>query len=230
MLTAFVLGIVGSLHCVGMCGPIVLALPPDKTHTRNQFFLSRLTYNGGRLITYAVLGMIFGSLGHLMALAGLQSMLSITLGVLILASLFKPVETSFAAIAHTHLWRKTIGALFRKKSYSALLGIGLLNGLLPCGLVYTALAGATASGDGAFGALFMVIFGLGTIPALIGVAFIGRGVVPSGRQWLRKALPAATFILGVLLILRGMSLGIPYISPNLEMQKTEQGLFIPHCH
>ncbi|RMH65222.1 MAG: sulfite exporter TauE/SafE family protein [Calditrichaeota bacterium] len=230
MITALVLGIVGSLHCVGMCGPIVLALPHNTTHTFSRFLSGRLTYNSGRIITYALLGLIFGSLGHLIALAGFQSTLSIFLGVLVLSSLFLPLETSFAVLTRSRLWRSTIGALFRKQSHGALLGIGLLNGLLPCGLVYTALAGAAASGDGLYGAGFMAVFGLGTLPALLIVALIGRRISPSGRPWLRKALPFATFVLGVLLILRGMSLGIPYVSPNLEMQKTEQGLFIPHCH
>ncbi|HED09872.1 MAG TPA: sulfite exporter TauE/SafE family protein [Caldithrix abyssi] len=229
MLTALVLGTLGSLHCVGMCGPIVLALPQNKTQTPAQFIISRLTYNSGRLFSYALMGLIFGSIGHLISLAGFQSLLSIALGVIVIATLFFPLDPLLAVVNQSTVWKKTIGALFRKKSYPALWAIGFFNGYLPCGLVYTALAGAAASGDGLYGAGFMVVFGLGTIPALMIVAFAGKRLTLQRRQWIRKALPAAAFVLGVLLILRGLSLGIPYVSPDLEMRQTDQGLFIPHC-
>ncbi|HHM02926.1 MAG TPA: sulfite exporter TauE/SafE family protein [Caldithrix abyssi] len=229
MLTALLLGTLGSLHCVGMCGPIVLALPQNKTNTVVQFLFSRLTYNSGRLVSYAILGVIFGSIGHLISLAGFQSLLSITLGVVVIATLFLPLDPLLNFVNQSSLWKKTIGALFRKKSYSALWAIGFLNGYLPCGLVYTALAGAAASGSALYGAGFMAVFGLGTIPALMIVAFLGKRLSWQGRKWIRKALPVAAFVLGVLLILRGLSLGIPYVSPDLQMHQTEQGLFIPHC-
>ncbi len=229
MLTALILGTLGSLHCVGMCGPIVLALPQNKTHTLPQFLLSRLTYNSGRLFSYALMGLVFGSIGRLISLAGFQSLLSIALGVIVIATLFFPLDPLLAAVNQSTVWKKTIGALFRRKSYPALWAIGSLNGFLPCGLVYTALAGAAASGDGLYGAGFMAVFGLGTIPALMIVAFFGKRITMRRRAWIRKALPVAAFVLGVLLILRGLSLGIPYVSPDLEMQHTEQGLFIPHC-
>jgi len=230
MLTALILGTVGSLHCLGMCGPIVLALPQNPVHGRLPYLLSRLAYNSGRVVTYTLLGFIFGAIGHLISLAGLQSVLSITLGLLVLLSLFTPLSKSVNLIAESALWRKSIGALFRKKSFSALLGIGFLNGFLPCGLVYTALAGAAASGDGLYGAAFMAVFGLGTIPALLLLSIIGRIGNLNKQKFIQKALPTAAFILGVLLILRGLSLGIPYISPDLSMVSSQNNLFIPNCH
>ncbi len=229
MLTALILGTLGSLHCVGMCGPIVLALPQNKTHTLPQFLISRLIYNSGRLFSYALLGVVFGTIGHLISLAGFQSLLSIILGVTVIATLFFPLDPLLAVVNQSALWKKSIGALFRRRSYPALWAIGFFNGYLPCGLVYTALAGAAASGDAVYGAGFMAVFGLGTIPALIIVALLGKRLTFHRRAWIRKALPVAAFVLGVLLILRGLSLGIPYVSPDLEMQQTEQGLFIPHC-
>lgn len=230
MLTALILGTVGSLHCMGMCGPIVLALPQNAQHGRMQYLISRLLYNSGRIITYILLGFVFGSIGHLISLAGLQSVLSVTLGVLVLLTLFTPLSKSVNLIAESRLWRKSIGALFRKKSYSALLGIGVLNGFLPCGLVYTALAGAIASGDALYGGMFMAVFGIGTVPALLVLSIIGRLGNFNKQKFIRKALPAAAFILGVLLILRGLSLGIPYISPDITMHSSANGLFIPRCH
>jgi uncharacterized protein len=230
MLTALILGTVGSLHCVGMCGPIVLALPQTGNPSKLHFLTGRLVYNSGRIITYFFLGLIFGGIGQVISLAGFQSTLSIILGVLILASLFLPISKTLDVINTSPLWRNTLGKLFKKKSFPALAGIGMLNGLLPCGLVYTALAGAVAAGDSLYGGLFMLVFGLGTIPALLVVAIIGRVTKINWQGLIKKALPATMFVLGTLLILRGLSLGIPYISPDLRNAGTNQELFIPNCH
>ncbi len=228
MITALILGFAGSLHCVGMCGPIVLALPQSTKDSRVSFYIGSLLYNSGRAITYLILGLLFGALGQIISLAGFQSILSITLGLLILASLFLPINTSLALLTSSTLWKNTLGRLFKKKSFSALLGIGLLNGFLPCGLVYTALAGAIASGDSLYAAQFMFVFGLGTIPMLIAVGLFGKATRINLHGLLQKALPLLVFVLGVLLVLRGLSLGIPYISPDLHVKSGE--LFIPYCH
>jgi len=209
MITALILGTIGSLHCVGMCGPIVLALPQTENPSKLYFLNGRLAYNFGRIFTYFILGLIFGSLGQVLSLAGFQSTLSIILGGLIIASLFLPISKTVDVISTSSLWRNTLGKLFKKKSFFALLGIGMLNGLLPCGLVYTALAGAVAAGDGWYGGMFMLVFGLGTVPALITVSIFGRITKINWYGFLKKILPATMFILGILLILRGMSLGIP---------------------
>jgi len=230
MLTALILGTVGGLHCVGMCGPIVLALPQPGNQSKLHFLVARLIYNFGRVITYFILGLIFGGLGQVISLAGFQSTLSIVLGVLILASLFLPISKTLDVINTSSIWRNTLGKLFRKKSFTALAGIGLLNGLLPCGLVFTALAGAIAAIQSLYGGMFMAVFGLGTIPALVVVSVIGRITKINWQGLIKKALPATMFILGTLLILRGLSLGIPYISPDLRNSGTSKELFIPDCH
>jgi len=230
MITAFVLGFAGSMHCLGMCGPIVLALPDKSRSLKISFYSGRLFYNFGRVITYVILGFIFGALGQVISLAGFQSALSIVLGVLVIASLFLPLSKTLDFFTNNALWRKTLGALFRKKSHSALAGIGLLNGFLPCGLVYTALAGASASGDILYGGLFMFMFGIGTIPALLVLSVVGKQTRINWQGLIKRALPAMALILGSLLILRGLSLGIPYISPDLSRQGTKNELFIPQCH
>lgn len=230
MITAFILGFAGSMHCIGMCGPIVLALPDKNSSLKISFYLGRLFYNLGRTTTYVIMGFVFGALGQVISLAGFQSTLSIVLGVLVIASLFFPLSKTMDFFTNNALWKNTLGKLFRKKSYSALTGIGLLNGFLPCGLVYTALAGASASGDILYGGTFMLLFGLGTIPALLILAVVGKQTKINWQGLIRRALPAMALILGSLLILRGLSLGIPYISPDLSNKGTEKELFIPHCH
>ena len=218
------------MHCLGMCGPIVLALPDQGASNKLTFFMGRLFYNFGRVLTYIILGFVFGALGQVISLAGFQSTLSIVLGILVIASLFLPLSKTLDFFTNNSLWRKTLGKLFRKKSYSALTGIGLLNGFLPCGLVYTALAGASAGGDVLYGGAFMLLFGLGTIPALVVLSFVGKQTKLNWRGLVRRAFPAMALILGSLLILRGLSLGIPYISPDLSKKGTKQELFIPHHH
>lgn len=214
--TAFVLGLVGSLHCAGMCGPLALALPV-RPATSAQFILGRVAYNGGRIVTYCVLGVVFGLVGRSLLLAGLQRWTSIALGLLLLAGL---VSTRKLA-----LWRPvtvlvgylkaSMGSLLTRPSASSLGLLGLLNGLLPCGLVYVAGAAATSTSGPFQGLQYMAAFGLGTVPMLLAISLSGRLVPMQLRLQLRKLIPASVFLLAALLILRGLSLGIPYLSPDL---------------
>lgn len=225
--TAVILGLVGSLHCAGMCGPLALALPTAMRPATGvlppaaTFVLGRFAYNSGRIVTYCVLGLVFGLFGRSLVLAGVQSWLSIILGAALMAgllasgrpALWKPV---YGAVE----WLKRhMGALLRQPSIRSLALLGLLNGLLPCGLVYVACAGATATGDMLSGALYMVLFGLGTLPMMLAISLSGRLVPFAWRLKLRKVIPVSVFLLATLLILRGMSLGIPYISPVLAAEK-----------
>lgn len=214
--TAFALGLVGSLHCAGMCGPLALALPPAG-HTAASYVFGRVAYNLGRVITYCVLGLIFGLIGKTLLLAGVQRWLSITLGGILLVGLFLSRRLALwqPVIALVGQLKSRMAGLLRRRSYDALLVLGLLNGLLPCGLVYVAGAGATATGDLFNGALYMLAFGLGTVPLMLAISLSGRLVPFSLRLKLLKAVPVAVFLLATLLILRGMELGIPYVSPVL---------------
>lgn len=230
ILTALVLGFAGSLHCIGMCGPIVLALPEKENASRISYITGRLFYNSGRTLTYILMGLIIGAIGHVISLAGFQASLSIILGIIIIASLFLPLNKTLDFFANNTLWRNTLGKLFRKKSFSALTGIGILNGFLPCGLVYTALAGAAAGGDVLYGGIYMLLFGLGTIPALVALSVIGKQTKINLHGLLKKALPALALILGCLLILRGLSLGIPFVSPDLSKKMGDTEMTTPHHH
>ncbi len=212
--TAFILGLVGSVHCAGMCGPLALALP-QAGKSGSAFLLGRVAYNLGRTVTYCLLGLLFGAVGKALWLAGVQRWTSIALGVALLLGLFTSRRLALwtPVIALVERTRSGMSALLRRRSFSALTLLGLLNGLLPCGLVYVACAGAAATGSILSGAQYMVAFGAGTVPMLLAISLSGKIVPLPLRLRLRKAIPVSVFLLGALLILRGLSLGIPYVSP-----------------
>ena len=220
MMAGFFMGLVGSLHCAGMCGPLALALPAAGGG-RAAFLAGRLLYNLGRTLTYALLGALFGAIGRSVSLAGWQRGLSIATGVVILALvLLGPRAHRLAAAAGLQrglaLLQRTLGDFLRRRGPLALLATGILNGLLPCGLVYVALAAAAATGSVAGGMGFMALFGLGTTPMLLAIALAGGRLQGAVRQRFQRAIPAALCLLAVLFILRGLSLGIPYLSPDMD--------------
>jgi hypothetical protein len=223
ILAAFIVGLFGSLHCIGMCGPIAIALPVPNS-SNFSFLTGRILYNLGRVVTYAFLGLILGLIGGSIALAGAQQIVSIILGVVILIAVLLPqkYKNYFAQYPLvqklSHPLRSNIGALFQKGTFSAMFLIGILNGFLPCGLVYVALAGAIASGNAISGAAVMILFGLGTVPAMFAASVFGKFINIGIRTKLRKAVPVFAILLAVIFILRGMNLGIPYLSPKLNVQ------------
>ena len=223
ILAAFVVGLVGSLHCIGMCGPIAIALPvPDSNNL--SFFTGRILYNLGRVVTYSLLGAVLGLVGSKIALAGAQQVVSIVLGVVIIIAVLLPQKYKNYFAQHPVIQKlaqplkSNIGVLFQKGTFSAMFLIGILNGFLPCGLVYVALAGAIASGDAVSGTAVMLLFGFGTIPAMFAASVFGKYVNIGIRTKLRKATPYLAILLAVIFIMRGMNLGIPYLSPKLTAQ------------
>jgi hypothetical protein len=215
--TALVLGLVGSLHCAGMCGPLALALPAA-SGSAPGFVAGRVAYNLGRIVTYCALGLVFGLVGRTLWLAGVQRWVSIALGAALLAGLFSSRRLALwsPVTALVERLKRRMSTLLRRRSLGALAVLGLLNGLLPCGLVYVACAGATATGGLIAGVQYMAVFGLGTVPMMLGISLSGRLIPVALRLQLRKAIPASVFLLATLLILRGLSLGIPYVSPDLS--------------
>ena len=233
MLTAAItLGFLGSFHCIGMCGPIAMALPLDRTSLFTKV-MGSLAYNFGRMITYALFGGLFGLIGQSIVIAGYQQILSITLGVAILIMVLLPeslankMRITRFIYSYVGKVKSRLAKLFNKSSYSSLFFIGSLNGLLPCGLVYLGIAGAIATGGSLSGSLFMAAFGLGTLPAMLGVSLAGSWISAGVRSKIRKAVPVFVGIMAVMLILRGMNLGIPYISPKAEV--TAEGCVKHSC-
>jgi uncharacterized protein len=215
--TAFLLGLVGSLHCAGMCGPLALALPAAG-NTTTGYVLGRVAYNAGRSVTYCLLGIVFGLAGWTFLLAGLQRWVSIALGVALLVGLFasRKLALSRPVTSAVNQLKSRMSVLLRRRSFAALAVLGLLNGLLPCGLVYVACAGAAATGGTLAGASYMSVFGVGTVPMMLAISLSGKLVPTSLRLKLVKTIPVCVFLLGTLLIVRGMSLGIPYLSPDMS--------------
>jgi len=218
LIAACAMGMLGSFHCVGMCGPLALSLPLKNNSFEVKFF-GALLYNAGRIVTYAVFGLVFGAIGKSVALFGYQQWLSVILGIgiivfIILPKRFTAVKKRNTVLDFFEKLRSALGQLFFKKTRSSLFAIGLLNGLLPCGLVYMAAAGAVATGDLLSSVLFMVFFGLGTLPVMWSIAFFGNYVGIGLRQRIRKVYPYMMMLMACLLILRGMGLGIPYVSPK----------------
>jgi sulfite exporter TauE/SafE len=214
--TAVVIGLVGSLHCLGMCGPLALAVPAAG-NSRRAFLNSRLLYTLGRLSSYALLGLVFGSLGQTLVLAGLQRWASLIAGLCLLLGLVFSAQnplrlTTTRGVGYLKCHFST---LLKRRTMSALLLLGGLNGLLPCGLVYVAAVSAAARLSVVGSMLYMFAFGLGTVPAMLGLALFGRNVQAIMRLRLQRLIPVCVLLLAALLILRGMSLGIPFVSPQM---------------
>lgn len=219
--TALAIGIGGSLHCIGMCGPIVLALP-DTGETKLSIFTGRIVYNFGRVISYMILGALFGLLGNKIVMAGLQQAASISLGVAIILGLILPqsIKNFFVNLAPirivTDFIKKGFRKLTHKTSNTNMLLIGILNGFLPCGFVYIGAFGAVATGSVLSGILYMMFFGIGTIPVMLATAIAGNLISLNVRRKMTKAIPVFAFVLAVVFVLRGLELGIPYLSPKLQ--------------
>lgn len=222
LLTALMLGFAGSLHCAGMCGPIVLALPAVGPSLTAQV-VGRLAYNGGRLVTYALLGVLFGSVGQVLSMVGVQRWVSVGAGVLILLGLFAwPLRGKAWLIARPVARLKSaLARLLRTRTVGSHFLFGGLNGLLPCGLVYVACAAAATTGSILSGMEYMIMFGFGTVPMMFGLGLAGRFLHTRLQGRVQRVIPVALAVMAVLLILRGMSLGIPYLSPDLSSGSAE---------
>lgn len=217
-LSALMLGLLGGFHCLGMCGPIAFALPLPGRGKASRLAFS-LLYQAGRITTYALIGALFGVFGKGLQLAGFQQRLSILIGVIMLVLLFTPrlklgdkVNSEMFGLVS---WlKKKMGFYLRKRSASTLWVLGMLNGLLPCGLVYMALFGAVSAGSPVYGAQFMALFGLGTLPLMLGAIFTINSVSLNLRRKVQAFIPVLVAVVAVLFILRGLDLNIPYISPS----------------
>jgi len=210
------LGLAGSLHCVGMCGPLAFGLPVQ-TFSASKKALALALYHSGRISTYSLLGLMLGLAGRRLYLAGMQQTLSIALGCIILLYLIfgKAYQPAFLKKFNHWLGLTMMGRL-KKTSWGNFFLFGSLNGLLPCGTVYVAIAGAMNTNDAVRGVLFMSGFGLATVPAMFALGFFGHLINMSVRNELKRLSPCIVGIIGVLLVLRGLNLGIPFISPSMQ--------------
>jgi uncharacterized protein len=230
--TAFIFGLISSFHCIGMCGPIAMMLPVDRNNPAKKV-TQIMTYHIGRLTAYGTIGLLFGLVGKGFFMAGMQQKLSIFIGVLMLLVILIPQKVVarynfskpiFKIISKV---KQQLGSQFKNKSYKSLFTIGLLNGFLPCGMVYVALFGAMAMQSASFGIIYMLLFGLGTVPMMSSIIYLNSFITISFRNKIQKVVPYVAVLIALLFILRGLGLGIPYVSPS------NMSLFIqatPNCH
>ncbi|HSK13889.1 MAG TPA: sulfite exporter TauE/SafE family protein [Phnomibacter sp.] len=235
-ISAFLLGFAGSFHCMGMCGPIALGI--SGRGASGIGWLHHLLYFIGKTFTYTLLGLVFGIFGQGLVLAGLQQALSITMGgimlLLVAVSLFRASwfhQNVLTLWVQDHLL-PIFGRLLHRHGLSSSMGLGMLNGLLPCGLVYIGLTAAVATGMAWYAAWYMLVFGLGTIPVMFSFLVFTRQL---GYQWrvrLRQLTPVLMAVVGTILVLRGMNLGIPYLSPLMDALSLtgDRGAEAAGCH
>lgn len=222
---ALSLGALSSLHCIGMCGPIAMALHVPQKRTWLSA-VGALAYNLGRITTYACLGLFFGVVGKGFVMATSQHMVSIIAGttMILLVTLplinqkFNTERWSFAFVGNV---KQTIGKLFKKQTIESKFYVGIFNGFLPCGMVYIALAGALGQGDALGGGAFMMYFGFGTFPLMYLASNLPGLLGHSTRSQIQRWMPIMVGLIGVLLILRGLNLGIPFISPEIDQVNLE---------
>tara|TARA_R110002073_G_scaffold72537_1_gene177427 strand:- start:422199 stop:422906 length:708 start_codon:yes stop_codon:yes gene_type:complete len=228
LFSAIILGLLSSFHCVGMCGPIAFVLPIDRVNKRRGAYQTIL-YHLGRLLAYSSLGALFGLLGKGLYLSGFHQRLSIVLGVIMIFIVILPTpifnKYNFSKPLYILIGKvkSRLGLYLKKSSNNAIFTIGFFNGLLPCGMVYMALVGAVATSEFYLGALYMFLFGFGTIPVMT-VAVYSKNIFSLNvRKKITRAIPVFVVLIGLLFILRGMGLGIPYVSPkdvNLRVQNS----------
>lgn len=218
IISGFVLGMAGSLHCMGMCGPLSLVLPMQGL-TRGSKLFSLLTYQFGRITTYAILGIAFGFFGRKLFHAGFQQTASLVIGFVIVAA---GVLLFIGKYGGNGKWLAPVRRAFDKlwirawntKSFYL---VGMVNGLLPCGMIFVALL-ATLSFPHAWDApVFMIGFGFGTLPAMMFAAYTMAQLRPAVRKLMRQAVPYFMILVGVWIFMRGLNLGIPFVSPEIPL-------------
>lgn len=218
-ITAFSLGLLSSMHCVGMCGPLALALPLDRS-SKHKTYVGIFVYHFGKILAYASLGVLIGFFGKHLPLAVSQQRLSIFAGAFIIVFALYPLLFKRSSFIQTQVFKfmqpiqQALAKRIKTKRTSTLFSIGILNGFLPCAMVYMALVGAVTTGQFIDSILFMIVFAFGTFPAMLGLQIFGASLGQKFRYKIQTFIPYVMMLIGVFFILRGMGLGIEFISPN----------------
>lgn len=232
LLSAVIFGLLGSFHCIGMCGPIAFMLPVDRQKPTKCFF-QITSYHLGRLLAYGIIGLLFGFLGKGFYFLGFQQQLSIIVGITMILIVL------FPRISQKNIISKKLGQIIikiksalgkelHKKTNDTFFTIGFLNGFLPCGLVYMAILGALTTANIFLSSTYMMLFGLGTIPLMTAFVYLGNFTKGNFRRYIQKTIPVIVVFIGALFVLRGLGLGIPYLSPNPNIDITS--LSVRACH
>lgn len=229
LIAALTLGFAGSLHCIGMCGPLVMIVHGSSTNGGMKWWLNQITYHAGRLMVYAGFGAIAGVLGKSAVAMGWQQGLAIFSGILLLLMLIAPhlpiAKLKWGQSVYTKI-SSYFGRFLKEKTPVKYLALGIINGFLPCGLVYAAMAASVAGGSIPMSMLFMVLFGLATTPSLVTVTGLTKLIKNRMNVRWVKYFKLSFGILALLFILRGANLGIPYLSPKMKAETCETSC----CH
>jgi uncharacterized protein len=229
ILSGLGIGLIGSFHCIGMCGPIAFSLPLYGRPLLQKLFLS-VCYNLGRSSGYALIGILCGLVGRQFFLSGYQQLFSVSVGILILtlflAERYVPAKARKPLYLFHNLKRHIALQLASADKGGSFFTVGLLNSLLPCGLVYVAAGAAMTLGNAWYGAALMFLFGLGTFPLMMTAMLGSTAISLSMRMQIRRLMPAFVCCTALLMIVRGMNLGIPYLSPQIQKAPTNE----VRCH
>ncbi|HRH47720.1 MAG TPA: sulfite exporter TauE/SafE family protein [Panacibacter sp.] len=217
LISGLFLGLVSSLHCAGMCGPIAMALPVQLL-PKQQKALGIFLYNFGRIFTYTLLGLAAGLAGRFILVGSFQQWFSVAFGItmLIVLTLSFVFGKSMHITPLNNLYNRLqmfMAKQMRQQGLPSLFMLGMANGLLPCGMVYLAVTGALTTAAIPYGMLYMLLYGLGTLPAMFAITFFGFKINLTLRNRFKQIAPFFMAVIAVLLILRGLNLNIPYISP-----------------
>src|SRR6218665_240884 len=218
MFNGFILGIASAFHCMVMCGPIALALPLNRKNT-TTIFQGIAVNQLGRILTYTILGRTLGFFGFQLPLFHGFQIATVLTGIAFLIVIWKPRWLKKLECQPDFLNRfrqQKMGQLLQQKSQFNLFFIGILNGLLPCALILVALSISLTLGSPENGIIFMLGYGLGTIPGITIVAFLGARMFQQIPFKVRKSAPITFSFIAMMMILRGLNLGIPYLSPKVE--------------
>lgn len=232
MITGFIFGLISSLHCVGMCGPLTLLLPLDKKN-EVKFIVQFILYILGKSSTYALFGILFGVIGRGFFLAGLQQNIAIVSGLMLMILAFIPekrwIKFNFLTplFKYTNKIKSEFHFILKSKSNFKFYILGFFNGFLPCGLVYLSLFSALRFTTIGEVTLYMFVFGLGTLPLLFLFNRSSNFIKNKWNVTFQKIIPFFIFFIGLMMVLRGLSLNIPYVSPNIiNLQVQKQS----NCH
>ncbi len=233
-ISAFFLGIISNLHCVGMCGPIILAIPFSKKDKTSKI-AGIIEYHFGRIFTYALLGFLIGLIGLGFKIIGYLQILSLASGIGIIIYAWRKHLTALLnkkniGIPFFSFFSSKMGTLFKKEVSFKFLLLGILNGLLPCGMVYTGLITAVSTGSPIYSAYTLFFFGLGTLPGLILFSFYSDKITHLFRKRINRLLPFLITIIGILILIRGLNIKIPYLSSSFDFNEETKEIKLEECH
>lgn len=222
VLMAFLMGFTGSLHCAGMCGPIIWIMPFHAFKGAKKVIAIAL-YHLGRISVYALMAVLLYSFKELFN-PRLQQYISILSGVILLIAgliSFVPSHNFKFNLPWSNPVKNSLAKVIGNPQLGAITAAGILNGMLPCGLVYMALSATIAMPTVTGAALLMYVFGIGTLPMLVGITLLKSRMSFTKGVNIKRFAPAIVFSFGLLFVLRGLNLGIPYLSPKVEVTAKE---------